>query len=59
MTLEISVLEFNASALQCLFIKPHLDLAGHVQVGLEGPFGADIPTEDNAGRWLVDEDARP
>jgi hypothetical protein len=59
MTLEISVLEFNASALQCLFIKPHLDLAGHVQVGLEGPFGADIPTEDNAGRWLVDEGARP
>ena len=59
MTLETSVLEFNTGALRCLFVKPNLDLAGHVQVRLEGPFRADIPTKDNANRRLVDEDARP
>jgi hypothetical protein len=58
MTLETSVLEFNASAFRCLFVKPHLDLASHVQVSLECPLRADIPTEDNANRRLVDEDAR-
>ena len=58
MTLETSVLEFNAGALRCLFVKPNLDLAGHVQVRLEDPLRADIPTEDNANRRLVDEDAR-
>jgi hypothetical protein len=45
--------------LRCLLVKPNLDLAGHVQVRLEGPFRADIPTGDNANRRLVDEDACP
>jgi hypothetical protein len=48
MTLETTVLEFNASALRCLFVEPDLDLTGHFQVRLYGPFRADIPTEDNA-----------
>jgi hypothetical protein len=59
MPLETSVLEFDAGALRCLFVKTNLDLAGHVQVRFEGPFGADIPTKDNANRRLVDEDACP
>jgi hypothetical protein len=53
------MLQFDPGALRCLGLEANLNLPGHVVIGHDAPLRANVPTEDDADRRLIDKDARP
>src|ERR1700722_11716958 len=58
-TIKVAVLELDSGAIRRLGDEPHLDLARLVEVGLDLPVRADVPTEHDPVRRLVGNHASP
>jgi hypothetical protein len=58
-SVEVSVLELDSRAILALSDEADLNLAGPLEISLELPPRADVPTDDEPVRWFVREHPRP
>src|SRR5205085_2631294 len=59
MTLEVSVLQFDAGAIGRLRDEPYFDLAGAARVGFQLPGRPDVPRENQPRRRFESEHSCP
>src|SRR3954470_25000982 len=59
MTFEVSVLQFDTSAIGRLRDEPYFDLAGAVRVGFQLPGRPDVPRENQARGRFENEHSCP